>query len=241
VRGRTLFLALVAALSVLSATAVAGGHRVVKGSKGADELTLGAGGNRVFARAGNDTVDGGGGNDRLRGGRGDDALRGGRGADRLLGGQDNDFLDGGKGNDVLNGSGDGRDKDRIVCGGGYDVVVLGRGDVILAEGGASEYADEDEDAPADEESDDPVLEESEPDDDGGCEKLKLPGGAPRPCASHHPGCDEAEQPCAATNREGCGDEEADEPCVATYSDCDDPVEDESAPDPADEALDPEEP
>jgi Ca2+-binding RTX toxin-like protein len=120
VRGRTLLIALAAALSLLSATAVAGGHRVLKGSKGDDELTLGSAANRVFARGGDDQVTGGGGNDRLRGGRGDDALFGGAGRDRLLGGQDSDLLDGGDGNDVLNGGGDGRDKDRIVCGDGYD-------------------------------------------------------------------------------------------------------------------------
>ena len=95
-------IALAAALSLLSATAVAGGHRVLKGSKGDDELTLGSAANRVFARGGDDQVTGGGGNDRL------------------LGGQDSDLLDGGDGNDVLNGGGDGRDKDRIVCGDGYD-------------------------------------------------------------------------------------------------------------------------
>ena len=239
-KGRTLFLALLALLSLASATAVAEKHRV-PGTKGNDRIASGAGNDRVYAKAGNDAVRGGRGRDRIRGGKGDDALFGGPGGDRVRGGQDNDFLDGGKGDDYLNGGGDGRDKDKVVCGEGYDEVVLGKGDVILVEVSASEHPVEDEEAPADEESDDPVLEEPEPDGDDGCEKVKGPGESPRSCASHHPGCDEGEQPCAATNRDGCGDEEADEPCVATYSDCDDPVEGESEPDPADEVPDPEEP
>ena len=133
-RGRTLFLSLVAVFSLLSATAVAGGDRVVSGTSDGDELNAGRGADRVFARAGDDTVNGGRGNDRVRGGGGDDSLFGGRGKDRLRGGQDNDLLDGGNGSDYLNGGGDGRDKDRIVCGSGYDVAVLGRGDVTADDG-----------------------------------------------------------------------------------------------------------
>jgi Ca2+-binding RTX toxin-like protein len=159
VKGRTLFLALLAALSLLSATAVAEGHRVMKGTKGDDELTLGSAANRVFARAGDDHVNGGGGNDRLRGGRGDDALFGAAGNDRLRGGQDNDLLDGGDGDDYMNGRGDGGDKDRIVCGDGDDVVVLGRNDVVLVEVQASE-----DDAPEPSGEDEPA-DESAPDDE----------------------------------------------------------------------------
>jgi hypothetical protein len=237
VRSRTLFLALVAVLSLLSANAVAGGHRVVQGTNAADELTMGEAGNRVFARAGDDMVDGGAGNDRLRGGRGDDALFGGDDNDRLRGGQDNDLLDGGEGDDYLNGGGDGRDKDRIVCGDGYDVVVLGRKDVVLVEVEASEHPAE-EDAPAGDESDDPVLEEPESGDDDGCEKVKHPGDGPRTCASTNGGCHEGEAPCAS-NYGGCEDP-VDEPCAATYRDCDDPVVGEPEPDPPVEVEQPDE-
>ena len=243
VRGRTLFFALIAALSVLSATAVASGHRVVMGTGSGDELTMGAGGNRVFARAGDDMVDGGGGNDRLRGGRGDDALYGGDDDDRLRGGQDNDLLDGGEGDDYLNGGGDGRDKDRIVCGDGYDVVVLGRNDVVLVEVAASEH-------PAGEADGEQPLDEPESGDDDGCEKVKGPG-APEACASHGSGCEGAGRPCVATarecgeddrmpcasNDEGC-DEPVEEPCVATTRGCDDPVVGEPEPDPPVEAPEP---
>jgi hypothetical protein len=235
-RGRTLFLALVAVFSVLSATAIAGGHRVVMGTTGGDELNAAGGADRVFARSGDDTVNGGSGNDRVRGGRGDDALFGGDGKDRLRGGQDNDLLDGGDGNDYLNGGGDGRDKDRIVCGDGYDVVVLGTNDVVLVEVAASEHAAEEGDG-------EPALEEPEAGDEDGCEKVKGPG-APHVCASHGSGCDEAGRPCVASAREcveddrmpcasnygGC-EQPAEEPCVATTRGCDDPVVGEPEPDP----------
>lgn len=242
-RGRTLFLAVLAVLSLLSATAVAGGHRVVQGTKGGDELNAGGGADRIFARSGDDSVDGGTGNDKIRGGNGDDALFGGDGKDRLRGGQDNDFLDGGEGDDYLNGGGDGRDKDKIVCGDGYDVVVLGRNDVVLVEVGAAEHpVEEDSDEPAGE-SDEPALEEPESGDDDGCEKVKGPG-EPKTCASREGGCDEGDRPCAATSRV-CGDEldkpcmatyggceePGEEPCAATYPACDDPVVGEPEPDP----------
>ena len=174
-RGKTLLLVVLAVVSLLSATAVAGGHRVVQGTKGGDELNAGGGADRVFARSGDDSVDGGTGNDRIRGGNGDDALFGGDGKDRLRGGQDNHYLDGGEGDDFLNGGGDGRDKDKIVCGDGYDVVVLGRNDLVMVEVDASG------DVGAE--------------DDDGCEKVKRPGGDREACAST--GC--AHEPCASTD------------------------------------------
>jgi hypothetical protein len=200
----------------------------VMGTTGGDELTMGDGGNRVFAKAGDDSVEGGAGNDRLRGGIGDDALFGGEDDDRLRGGQDNDLLDGGQGDDYLNGGGDGRDKDRVVCGVGYDVVLLGRNDVVLVEVSASE---------------EPVLEEPESGSEDGCEKVKGPG-APQACASHGSGCAGVERPCIATPREcveddqmpcasGAGDcdQPAEDLCVASYRGCDDPVNGEPEPDP----------
>jgi hypothetical protein len=257
VKGRTLFLALLAAFSLLSATAVAGGHRVMQGTKAGDELSVGDGADRVFARAGDDTVDGGPGNDRVRGGRGDDALFGDDGKDRLRGGQDNDLLDGGEGNDYLNGGGDGRDKDRIVCGDGYDVVVLGRGDVVMVEVEASGEVAEDEPAgneptgeePEGDEPDKPEYEQPEGGDDDGCEKVKRPGDGNKPCASGSTGCES--EPCASTN-DGCeprtcasrvapGCYPPEDVCAATYGDCDEPVTDEPEPDPVVEEPEPDEP
>ena len=227
-RGKTLFLAVLAALSLFSATAVAGGHRVVQGTKGGDELDAGGGADRIFARSGDDSVDGGNGNDRIRGGNGDDALFGGDGKDRLRGGQDNDYLDGGDGNDYLNGGGDGRDKDKIVCGDGYDVVVLGRNDVILVEVDAS--GEVEAEVPAKDEGG--VSEDAD-----GCEKVRGPGGdreacastgcGHAPCASTYGGCEEP-RTCAARMAPGCYPPEP--VCMATDGVCEDPVVKEPEPD-----------
>lgn len=178
-RGRTIFFAVLAALSLLCGTAVAKKHhRVVNGSKHADHMKLGKANNRVFAGGGNDTVLGGAGRDRLRGGRGDDVLLGDAGADRLRGGQDDDMLDGGAGDDVINARGDGGDPDEVVCGPGDDTVLLGRNDRIVVEADAS--------------TDDPALGEDGDDqgeDDDGCEHVTRPGG-PQACDSHERGCDD---------------------------------------------------
>ena len=65
-RGRTIFFAVLAALSLLCGTAVAkkGHHKVVHGSKHADHMKLGKANNRVYAGGGNDVVNGGAGRDR---------------------------------------------------------------------------------------------------------------------------------------------------------------------------------
>jgi Ca2+-binding RTX toxin-like protein len=124
-----LSLVAIAAMLLVSAVALAG-EGTVRGTQDADVLTMSDGNDRVFARGGDDTVHGAAGDDSIRGGSGDDALFGDEGDDRLKGGQDEDQLDGGDGDDVINGRGDGRDKDEIVCGAGYDVVRPGRGDVV---------------------------------------------------------------------------------------------------------------
>jgi RTX calcium-binding nonapeptide repeat (4 copies) len=204
VRGRTIFLAVLAALSLLCGTAVAkkGHHKVTRGSKHADHMKLGKANNRVFAGGGNDTVLGGSGRDRLHGGRGDDVLMGGAGADRLKGGQGDDILDGGDGNDVINARGDGGDPDEVVCGPGDDTVLLGKNDRIMVEAGAStddpasddsETGDDSDtgDDPGDQ-GDDPGDQGEDGDDqgdDGGCEHVKRPGG-PKACDSHRDGCDD---------------------------------------------------
>ena len=209
-RGRTTVLALVAIAAMLLMSAVALAHDGrLAGTKGADDLTMSDGNDRVFARGGDDSVDGGAGNDRLRGGRGHDDLYGGDGDDRLRGGQDDDYLDGGEGDDYINGRGDGRDADEIVCGNGYDVAVLGRGDVIVAQGVAAEDTS----------------------DDGGCEKVKRPKGRHHKkhrdlCAANSQGCDDdgaIEDSCAARYTPRCGDPEV------VMPEPDEPVE-EPAPD-----------
>jgi hypothetical protein len=232
VKGRTIFFAVLAALSLLCGTAVAKKghhHTVVRGSKHADHMKFGQANNRVFAGGGNDTVLGGAGRDRLRGGRGDDVLLGGGGGDRLRGGQDDDVLDGGAGNDVINARGDGGDPDEVVCGAGEDTVLLGRNDRIMVEAGASNDEPESRDEPETgddpgeqgdedpgEQGDDDAPDLEEPGDDDGCEHVKRPAG-PKACDSHERSCEEGEQP-------------GDEQCVATDRACDDPVETEPEPD-----------
>jgi RTX calcium-binding nonapeptide repeat (4 copies) len=159
VRGKTVFLTLVAVLTMLCATAVAFAHTSELGTKSSDELAGGDGNNKLYARGGDDMVDGGGGNDRLRGGRGDDTLLGGAGNDRLMGGQDDDHLDGGEGDDRINARGDGGDPDEVVCGAGEDTVLLGRNDKVVA----AVVANDGEEA-------------AEPGEDAGCEHVKYPKG-----------------------------------------------------------------
>ena len=247
-RGRTIFFAVLAALSLLCGTAVAKKHhKVVHGSKHADHMKLGKANNRVFAAGGNDTVLGGAGRDRLRGGRGDDVLLGGAGGDRLRGGQDDDVMDGGAGDDLINARGDGGDPDEVVCGPGDDTVLLGRNDRIVVEAGTSNDepdGDEPEAGDDSESGDDPGEQGEDGDDQGedadddGCEHVKRPGG-PKACDSHerscestcastNRGCDEGEEPCVA-NHGGC-EEPGDEQCMATYDGCDDPVAEEPEPD-----------
>jgi hypothetical protein len=216
VRGKAIFLALVAGLIMLCATAVAFAHEGelrVPGTKGSDELTMGDGSNRVYARAGNDMVDGGGGNDRLRGGRGDDTLLGGGGDDRLKGGQDDDYLDGGEGDDRINARGDGRDGDEVVCGAGEDTVLLGRNDEVVVGAEASELPDGEEAG------------------DDGCEHVKYPKGEePR------------EEDACAANSSGCDDESVDGGCIARFVPrCDDPEILKPEPEEAVEELEPDTP
>lgn len=201
-RGRSAVLSLVAiAAMLLVVSAVAFAHEGrTPGTRDSDELTMSDGNDRVFARGGDDTVDGGAGDDRLRGGRGDDSLSGGAGDDRLKGGQGSDHLDGGEGDDYLNGRGDGRAPDEIVCGAGYDVAVLGRGDVIVVKGQAAN----DVEHPVDVGDDNPP----EPADDG-CEKVK------QPKERHHKNKGKHHESCAA-NSQGCDDESVEEPCAARY-------------------------
>lgn len=220
-RGRTLVVLVVALLSLLTATAVAGGHRVVMGTKGSDDMSLGSAGDRVFARGGDDTVDGGAGNDRMRGGKGDDDLSGGEGNDRLRGGQGEDHLDGGEGDDYLNGRGDGGDPDELVCGGGTDTVVLGRNDVVADDDGCEKVKG-------------PGAPRTCASHRDGCEVA-------RPCVASTRECGEDDNMPCASNQEGC-DEPVEEPCVATLNrDCDDPVAGEPEADPAARAPKPREP
>ena len=193
-RGKKTVLVVVAMAAMLLVTAVAlANEGRLPGTKDSDELTMSDGNDRVFARGGDDSVDGGAGDDRIRGGRGDDELYGGDGDDRLKGGQDDDYLDGGEGDDYINGRGDGRDGDEVVCGDGYDVAVLGRGDVVVEQSAAAEY---DGDVEPDESS--RQVEPDEDTSDDGCEKVRRPkGSTTRSTASRVP---QIRRGAMATNR-----------------------------------------
>jgi hypothetical protein len=209
VRGKTVFLALVAVLTMLCATAVAFAHEGelrIPGTKGPDELSMGDANNKVYARAGDDMVDGGGGNDRLRGGRGDDTLLGGEGNDRLKGGQDDDYLDGGEGDDRINARGDGGDGDDVACGPGEDTVLLGRNDEVVVAA---------------------VAEDSGEASDDGCEHVNYPKRR-----------EPTEDACAATSNR-CEDESVDAGCIVRFVPrCEDPEVIKPEPDVPVEELEP---
>jgi hypothetical protein len=105
-----------------------GGPDRIDGLAGNDVLDGGAGRDRVRGSAGDDLVRGGGDHDMLTGGAGDDRLEGGAGDDRLEGGAGKDRLDGGAGNDRLEAADAARDV--IVCGPGWDEVVVDRLDRV---------------------------------------------------------------------------------------------------------------
>jgi Ca2+-binding RTX toxin-like protein len=75
------------------------GVLVLRGGRGADELTSGAGRDHLLGGPGNDVLVGGDGNDLLEGEQGRDELRGGDGNDQLLGGAGQDTCIGGDGAD----------------------------------------------------------------------------------------------------------------------------------------------
>ena len=74
---------------------------VVRGSREADQVRLGAADDEFDGWWGDDRAEGGGGRDLLFGGRDNDQLLGGKGKDRLIGGQGLDELTGGRGADTF--------------------------------------------------------------------------------------------------------------------------------------------
>lgn len=112
-----------------------GGNDVVLGGSGDDEL--GSSEDGPLDEPGNDRLDGGPGADGISGSAGRDVLLGGPGRDGLEGGDGADLLIGGPGDDWLfvaiadaDLGDDGRWRDRVRCGPGYDRVKADRGDVV---------------------------------------------------------------------------------------------------------------
>jgi Ca2+-binding RTX toxin-like protein len=111
------------------------------GTAAADQIIGLAGNDLLAGRGGADQVHGQAGNDRLYGDAapgvpGNDLLTGGSGDDYLNGMQGHDDLRGGPGNDVLFTRNDGRARDTINCGPGYDRVQRDPSDVFINEDGA---------------------------------------------------------------------------------------------------------
>ncbi|MGC9528663.1 MAG: cadherin domain-containing protein, partial [Limnospira sp.] len=109
------------------------GSGILRGGVADDNLTGGAGRDRLYGYGDDDILNGEDGDDLLYGGNGDDELNGGAGRDRLRGDAGNDFLNGGDGDDLLYG-GDGNDqlnggagRDRLYGDAGSDLFVLQEG------------------------------------------------------------------------------------------------------------------
>ena len=105
--------ALVLALAALVLTGVAGA-RTIEGTSGRDRLVGTAGADAIFGREGGD---------RILGLSGSDLVHGGPGRDRL---------EGGPGNDRIAAQYDGA-RDRVLCGGGLDVVSADLLDRVAAD------------------------------------------------------------------------------------------------------------
>ena len=159
----TMVVALLLASGVaLAVTKIGGpGPDTLRGTNGADNL-LGNGGNDVlYALRGRDTLLGGegkdwvmGGNQRHRqggektlvGGPGNDGVATGRGSGNAVGGAGNDFLfeeatpglstntySGDPGNDVFLVDNKPTNKDIVVCGSGFDRVLVDSKDVVASD------------------------------------------------------------------------------------------------------------
>ncbi len=119
-------------------TTGAGDDRI-DGGLGNDTISTGAGRDDLFGNSGVDKLDAGAGDDVVYGGDGDDELLGGDGVDFIEGGQGKDRLDGGAGQDMLSGGFDddtltgGAGNDRLYTGNGKDTVEAASGDVVYAQ------------------------------------------------------------------------------------------------------------
>lgn len=94
------------------------------GTKAHDQITTGAGNDRVFGGLGNDTLNSGAGRDAVNGEGGNDLIHGGDDNDFLLGAAGFDTIDGGNGHDTISGD---TYADSISGGAGNDVLLGGDG------------------------------------------------------------------------------------------------------------------
>jgi Ca2+-binding RTX toxin-like protein len=117
-----------AALTTVTLTVWSGGASAtlppapIQGTKHSESIAGTRFDDIIYARGGGDEVNARRGADLVEGGRGNDTLYGHRGADILQDRHGRNALYGGKGRDVLVVSLD-RDRDRLVCGPGWDVLA----------------------------------------------------------------------------------------------------------------------
>ncbi len=117
-----------------------GGNDVIKGNLYSDEISGGAGIDRLYGHGGDDILHGGddgdmlygnGGHDTLYGDGGDDTIFGADGNDIISGGSGVDTLYGGSHNDIMNGD---SHKDKLYGGDGLDILYGDSGNDILRGG-----------------------------------------------------------------------------------------------------------
>lgn len=116
------------------------GHDQIFGHNGADTLLGGDGDDSLVGSAGNDVLLGQDGADALHGDLGDDVLQGGRGADTLFGGWGNDTISGVVDDPDVPGIQDLDEGDYLNGGGGDDLILAGRDDIISTGDGADTVA-----------------------------------------------------------------------------------------------------
>jgi len=116
------------------------GHDQMFGHNGADTLIGSDGDDSLVGGAGNDVLLGQDGADALHGDLADDLLQGGRGADTLFGGWGNDTISGVVDDPDMPGLQDLDENDYLNGGGGDDLILAGRDDIISTGDGADTVA-----------------------------------------------------------------------------------------------------
>jgi VCBS repeat-containing protein len=101
-----------------------GRSKVIKGTRGNDNLVGTEGKDKIFSGKGDDVIDAGAGNDLIFSGAGNDTVDGGAGHDCIHSGKGDDIVNGGEGNDYIHA---GKGDDTVTGGAGDDFVHLGKG------------------------------------------------------------------------------------------------------------------
>ncbi|MBA3623379.1 MAG: heme peroxidase, partial [Methylibium sp.] len=114
---------------------VGGGHVVIGGTAGNDNMRSDIGDDTLWGDGGNDRLEGGAGNDSHNGGDGNDIITDSFGDDNFKGGNGNDAINSGPGIDLILG---GEGKDFLVAGGGLVEIFAGRDDDFVLGGTATD-------------------------------------------------------------------------------------------------------